>query len=104
MRSFNLQARQTAQKLHALGVDGAIDEESRASGSANTATSADLDPRQKRGSTIPSIQEFLDAIKKVHSLQGMAMNVRVPQDVTDAAVCNTHRTRTRVESRRSTNP
>lgn len=63
-----MQARQTAQKLHALGVDDSVDADRGLAGAANTATSADLDPRQKRGSTIPSIQEFLDAIKKVPCL------------------------------------
>ena len=61
-----LQARRRAQDLHALGVSPPS---SRATASA-TATidegaAAESEAKDKHNSTIPSIQDFLDAIERV---------------------------------------
>ena len=58
-----LQARRRAQDLHALGVSPAS---SRATASATVdERAADSEAKDKHNSTIPSIQEFLDAIERV---------------------------------------
>ena len=58
-----LQARRRAQDLHALGVSPPS---SRATATASVEEgAAESEAKEKRSSTIPSIQEFLDAIERV---------------------------------------
>lgn len=59
-----MQTIQHAQKLHAFSIRKDASDTQNAVPSPETP--ANPDPRRKRGGTIPSIQEFLDAIEQVN--------------------------------------